>query len=149
VRLRRLVAAAAVAGTAAALAPASPAFATSAIRLGRIQYDSPGTDTRSNTSLNAEWVTIRNTGTHRVNLRGWTLRDTSSHVYTFGTTYYLRAGTSVRIHTGSGTNTATNRYWGRRAYVWNNDGDTAILRNASGTGIDRCTWGDGSGVTSC
>jgi hypothetical protein len=138
-----------MAAAVAAIAPASPAFAASAVKLGRIQYDSPGTDTRSNASLNAEWVTIRNTGTRRVNVKGWTLRDTSRHVYTFGSTFYLGAGSAVRIHTGSGTSTATNRYWGRRAYVWNNDGDTAILRNASGTGIDRCTWGDESGVTTC
>lgn len=152
-RARHLLAAGAAVAAAATLATTaltSPAIARSYwIQLGQIQYNSPGTDTGSNTSLNAEWVTIRNVSTHPVNLQGWTLRDTSRHVYTFGTTYYLAAGSSVRIHTGSGTNTATNRYWGRRAYVWNNTGDKAILRNAGGTTIDTCSWGDGSGLINC
>ena len=149
---RRLLAAVAAAGAAttlAAVAPASSAMASPIIKLGRIYYNSPGSDTGSNSSLNAEWVTIRNTGGHRVNLKGWTLRDTSSHVYHFSTTYYLAAGSSVRIHTGSGSNTATNRYWGMGWYVWNNSGDKAMLRNAYGTSIDSCSWGSSGSYIDC
>ena len=34
-------------------------------------------------------------------------------------------------------------------YIWNNNGDKAYLRNASGTLIDSCAWGDGKGYTYC
>ena len=150
VLLRRLAAVAGAAAVSCVLVPAAPALAASPVKLGRIYYDSPGTDTRSNTSLNAEWFTVRNTGTSRVNLAGWTVRDASTHVYHFVGTFYLAAGASVRVHTGKGTNTATNRYWGLGSYVWNNTGDKATLRNASGTWIDSCAWySTGVGYTYC
>jgi len=122
--------------------------ASAAIRITKVQYDSPGSDTGSNSSLNAEWVKIKNTGSHAKTLTGWTLRDTSSHVYHFGS-FRLGAGSSVQVHTGSGSNTRHDRYWGSGWYVWNNTGDTAKLKNRSGRLIDRCSWGDGSGVKYC
>jgi hypothetical protein len=71
--------------------------------------------------------------------RAWTIRDAASHVYKFGT-FRLRAGYTVTVHTGHGTNTAINRYWGSSAYLWNNDKDTATLKNASGVVTDRCSY---------
>jgi hypothetical protein len=47
---------------------------------------------------------------------GWTVEDLAGHVYTFGR-FTLRPGWKVVIHTGSGTNTSTGRYWGRDYYV--------------------------------
>ncbi|WP_411138114.1 lamin tail domain-containing protein [Streptomyces sp. C10] len=52
--------------------------------LGAIQYDSPGQDDRSTRSLNAEWVTVKNTGRLPVNIKGWPLSDKSGHSYRFG-----------------------------------------------------------------
>ena len=41
-------------------------------------------------------------------------------------------------------------YWGSGWYVWNNDdGDRATLKNASGTGIDRCGYAGGGAVKTC
>jgi hypothetical protein len=54
----------------------------------------------------------------------------------------------VKIHTGRGTNTQTNRYWGRRAYVWNT-GDRATLKNRAGTVIDRCSYSGGDTSVIC
>lgn len=127
---------------------AVPAQALAAVRLVKVQYDSPGSDSGSNSSLNAEYVVIKNTGNKARTLTGWTLRDTSSHVYKFGT-YKLRAGYTVTIHTGKGTNTAAHRYWGKGWYVWNNDGDKATLKNRAGSVIDRCSWSGGGTSTSC
>ena len=69
-------------------------------------------------------------------------------MYRFGT-FTLKAGASVRLHTGHGTNTATDRYWNQSQYVWNNTGDKAILKNKAGTRIDVCSWGNGPGSTTC
>ena len=130
----------AAAGCAVAVAvTALPADAAGAVQLGRIQYDAPGSDTSRNTSVNGEYVVIRNAGTTARSLKGWTVRDAARHVYTFGT-FTLGAGKSVVLRTGKGTNTSTTRYWGLGWHVWNNTGDTAYLRNAAGTAMDTCRW---------
>ena len=129
--MRRIVGSAVVglmvaAGVVAGMQPA--AAAGPAVRIVKVQYDSPGADTRSTASLNAEWVALRNMTGARVNLSGWTLRDAQNHVYTFGN-LTVAARATVYVHTGRGTNTAAHRYWGSGNYVWNNTGDRAILRN--------------------
>jgi Lamin Tail Domain len=116
------------------------------IQIHEIYFDSPGEDTGSNSSLNHEWVQLHNTSGHRITLTHWTLRDKANHVYRFGT-YKIKAHGSVTIHTGKGTNTQTNRYWGLSWYVWNNDGDRATLKDNNGNVIDRCSYsGSGSHV---
>ena len=53
---------AAVAIAALTLLPSAPAFAAGhRIQINEIYYNSPGTDTGSNSSLNAEWVRLYNT----------------------------------------------------------------------------------------
>lgn len=123
------------------LALSSPAMAaTPALRFHGTQYDSPGSDNRSNSSLNAEWISLINTGGKAVNLNGYTVRDKSNHVHKFGNVSIAAKGGRVWLHTGKGTNTKKDRYWGSGNYVWNNTGDTATLRNASGKQVDTCTW---------
>jgi hypothetical protein len=55
----------------------------------------------------------------------------------------------VTIHTGKGTNTQTNRYWGLGGYVWNNDGDRATLKDNNGNVIDRCSYSGGGSHVFC
>lgn len=112
----------------------------SQVVLGAIHYDSPGRDNRSNVSLNAEWVTVVNTGRGAVNLSGWTLSDESHHTYRF-TRLWLAGRSAVRVHTGVGRDTAANVYQDRRAYVWNNDHDTATLRDSHGRIANSKSWG--------
>jgi hypothetical protein len=132
----------------AAIAVAGPAeAATPTLRFHGAQYDSPGSDTRSAASLDNEWVSLVNSGTKAVNLNHYTIRDKSNHVYTFGNVSIAGMGGRLWLHTGKGTNTTTNRFWGSGNYVWNNTGDTAYLRNASGTAVDSCTWKQKSGRT--
>ena len=132
----------AVGGPAAVAAPAAHR-APSPVVIAEIFYNSPGSDHGSNQSLNAEWVKLRNRTGHRVSLDGWTLRDTAHHVYHF-VGYSLRAHGTVRIHTGSGRDTQRNLFQNRGWYVWNNDGDTAILRGPAGNVRDRCSYSDPS-----
>ena len=138
-RVPLLAAATLVAASTSLALGTAPASAAGAIQFGRAQYDSPGSDTRTNTSLNAEYIVIKNLGTTNRSLRGWTVRDASNHVYTFGT-YTLAAGRSVTLHTGKGTNTAAHRYWGSGSYIWNNPADKALLRTPTGTAADACSW---------
>ncbi|MFB7739953.1 lamin tail domain-containing protein [Streptomyces sp. NPDC056112] len=124
---------------AGSLLVATPAQAAGSVHLTKIYYNSPGPDTRSNASLNAEYVVIKNSTSKAVSLKGWTLSDASSHRYTFGT-FTLKAGASVTVHTGKGTNTAAHVYQQRAAYVWNNDKDKATLKTAAGKTQDTCSY---------
>ncbi|MGQ4331115.1 lamin tail domain-containing protein [Streptomyces hayashii] len=110
------------------------------VEISAVQADSPGRDDRSNRSLNKEWVELTNTTRQSVNLDGWTLADDSGHRYTFDH-YRLAGRATVRVHTGVGRDTRTDLYQDRRAYVWNNDRDTATLRNDHGRLVDDSSWG--------
>ncbi|WP_449064532.1 lamin tail domain-containing protein [Planomonospora algeriensis] len=127
---------------AAVLAPALPAHAAAvpAIQIARVYYDSPGTDRRSNTSLNGEYVTVKNTTRRAIDLAGWTIRDKTGYTYTVGDDVLLGAGKKLTLRTGQGRDTATTLYWGRRAYVWNNDRDTAYVRRPDGRLVDSCVY---------
>ena len=126
----------------------SPAQAAGAIQFSGAQYNSPGSDTGSNSSLNGEWVRITNSSSAARVLTGWKLRDVTGYLFTFPT-FTLGAGKSVKVHTGKGTNTRTDLYWRMTKYVWNNTGDRATLMNKSGVVIDTCSWGNGPGYISC
>ena len=127
---------------------ATPAHAAGDVQLLKAQYDSPGKDDRSNTSLNAEFIVLKNSGTSSVSLEGWTLHDVTGYRYDF-LDIRIGAGQKLRVHTGRGTDTGHDVYWNRGAYVWNNTGDKATLVKPSGAVKDTCKWGDGDGVVSC
>ncbi|WP_433259425.1 lamin tail domain-containing protein (plasmid) [Streptosporangium sp. CA-135522] len=97
-------------------------------------------DRRSNASLNGEYVTIRNTTRTAIDLTGWSLRDKTGYVYTFGDDVLLAAGKRLTLRTGQGRDSATTLYWGRRQYVWNNDTDAASLRRPDARLIDTCAY---------
>jgi Lamin Tail Domain len=121
-----------------------PASASGGVRIKEIYYNSPGSDTGSNTSLNAEWELLHNSASKAISMKGWTLRDTSSHVYHFPSTFKLGGGHAVKVHTGKGSNTSSNLYWGSGSYIWNNDKDTATLKRSNGTVADKCSYNNSS-----
>ena len=86
----------------------------------------------SRKNLTDEYIVLENAGTAQVELSGWTVQDEAGHTYTFPD-YTLGAGERVTLHTGSGTDTASDLYWGAGAPVWNNAGDTIIVETADGT----------------
>ncbi|TKA06305.1 lamin tail domain-containing protein [Actinacidiphila oryziradicis] len=126
-----------------ALLTAAPAEAAGSVHLTKIYYDSPGKDTGSNASLNAEYVQIKNTTSKAASLKGWVLVDASSHKYTFGA-FSLGAGKTVTVRTGKGSNTTGTKYQNRKWYVWNNTKDKATLKKASGAVADTCAYNNGS-----
>ena len=81
---------------------------------------------------NDEYVTVENTGDSEVDLSGWTVRDEAGHSYTFAAGTTLAPGGRVTLHTGTGDDDRTERYWGASGPVWNNDGDTVILADRDG-----------------
>lgn len=125
----------------AAAQPWTPAAVVTGhrVQIYKIYYNSPGPDTGSNRSLNHEWVKLHNTSGSNIRLKNWTLRDRAGHVFTFPT-FTLGAHSYVKIRTGRGTDTATNLYWGRRWYIWNNTGDRAKLEDSHGGKVDSCSY---------
>ena len=99
------------------------------LRVADVTADPDGPD---GDDLNGETVTLENAGEENVSLDGWTLADAAGHTYTFSAVT-LAPGDRVTVHTGSGSDTATDRYWGAGSPLWNNDGDTVIVRDDSGS----------------
>lgn len=146
--LARAVAGAAVTGAVVAGVAVPADAAAGSVHFSMVYYNSPGSDRGGNTSLNAEWVRVKNTTSKTTTLTGWTIRDRSTHVYRFPT-FTLKPGRSVTLHTGKGRNTSTDLYWNQSWYVWNNDGDKATLKNASGATKDTCSWSGGGASKTC
>ena len=130
------------------------ANAASTVYIYKVYFDSPGSDTGSNSSLNAEYVVIRNGDNVSHSVSGWTVRDRAGHRYTFPDGFRLGAGKQAIIHTGKGTSyttsSSTHLYQGRGWYVWNNTGDKVILRRADGSLKDTCSYpGEGASKYYC
>ncbi|MFI0167232.1 lamin tail domain-containing protein [Streptomyces sp. NPDC017082] len=139
VRLRAALPALAGAALLTGTLLSTPAEAAGGVRIHHVWFDSPGSDNRSNKSLNAEWVQLKNTSGSAVSLKGWVLQDASRHKYVFPNVK-IGAGKYLKVHTGSGSDSAADKYQDRRAYVWNNDKDTATLTKANGTKAASCSW---------
>jgi hypothetical protein len=122
---------------------AGTADAAGCVKIYRIYYDPPGSDTRTNSQLNAEWIQLKSNCSANKSITGWRIRDKANHWYTFGSKT-LAPGAKVTVHTGSGSDTSAHKYQDRGWYVWNNDGDKAFLYNASGTLVKTCLYGGGS-----
>ncbi|MCG5220200.1 lamin tail domain-containing protein [Streptosporangium sp. KLBMP 9127] len=125
----------------ASLAVAVPADAAAVpkIQFTKAYFDSPGSDRGGNSSLNGEYVVLKNTTRATVNLQGWLLRDVNGFKYVFGPVK-LKPGKQLTVRSGQGGDTSTTVYWNRKWYVWNNDQDTASLYNVGRNRVDSCTW---------
>ncbi|SDT31304.1 lamin tail domain-containing protein [Microlunatus soli] len=122
------------------IATTSNADAASKLRFTKLYADSPGTDRGSNKSLNAEYVVVKNTGSSKIKIAGYKIKDKAGHTFVFPKGFVLKARRSVTVHTGRGTNTGSHLYWKQRWYVWNNTTDTAYLLNTRGSRLDTCTF---------
>ena len=99
-------------------------------------YDAAGND---HYNLNDEYIVLKNIGGTSINLEGGIMKDKENHTYVFPS-FELLPGATVTIRTGSGTDTATDLYWGSKRAIWNNKGDTAYLYDANGDLVDTKSW---------
>ncbi len=68
-------------------------------------------------ALASEIVTVQNNGVTPLVLTGWMLKDGQGSAYTFPQ-ITLYPGGMVQVHSGPGTNTAADLFWGLSAPVW-------------------------------
>jgi len=95
--------------------------------IDRVRADAAGDD-RDN--LNGEYVVFRNAGAEPLEMGGWTVSDDADHSYTVPDGFTLGPDETVTLHTGSGTDTDTDLYWGSGRPIWNNGGDTVTVTDA-------------------
>lgn len=80
--------------------------------------------------IDQESLTLTNTGSGLVDLRGWVLSDEEGSTYRFAR-LTLWPGGSVSVHSRSGDDDPTNLFWGRSESVWV-PGELARLVDANG-----------------
>jgi LysM repeat protein len=80
-------------------------------------------------SLTTEQVILTNLS-GQVNMAGWTMTDGEGNQFTFPSLSLLSKG-EVIVHTGKGTNTPTDLYWGETEPRWAT-GKVAYLRDPGG-----------------
>ena len=118
----------------------------SRIIIEHINHNPQGRD--ASNKLNEEFVVLENAGTEKISLAGWTLTDETAtgarrHIYKFPQTVSLSSREKAYVHTGSGEDLFEEGkpskwilHWGRHAFVWNNEGDTATLFDDEGNEVD-------------
>ncbi len=99
------------------------------LSIAEINADAEGDD-REN--LNDEYVVFENMGSEPLDLSGWTVEDAAGRSYTFPAGVEVEPNATITLRTGSGTDTETELFWGSGSPVWNNDGDTVIVRDDDG-----------------
>lgn len=91
-------------------------------------------------SANDEFVVFKNVGRKPLDLTGWSISDEANQSYLVPR-FTLPPEKSFTLYTGPGKNTDQALYWGLRKTVWNKDGDTVIVKDASGHYVAAYTYG--------
>ena len=65
-----------------------------------------------------EQVILANEGVNPFSLQGWQLQRADGPTYTFGSDVPLFPGGSIRLHSGAGTDTSIDFYWGLAEATW-------------------------------
>jgi micrococcal nuclease len=99
----------------------------------RVVADAPGDD-RENP--NGEYVVLANRAADPLSVGNWTVSDAADHTYTFLPDVTIPAGGSIRLYSGSGTDSATE-FYRSEGPIWNNGGDTVSVRAENGTVVAR------------
>ena len=88
--------------------------------------------------LVAEEVVLVNEGAHPVDLSGWVLVSvTGNQRFTFPAGTVLRPGSRLVVRSGPNAASGPGVLVWTRAYIWNNQGDSAELRDAAGRLVAR------------
>ncbi len=90
--------------------------------------------------MNDEYVVLKNAGDGTLDLSGWTVSDDGGHTYRVPSGVTLAGGETLTLYTGSGADSGSELYWGSDGAVWNNGGDTVVVRDASGDVVVRAEY---------
>jgi len=109
---------------------------------GSVVVQSVNADARGSDydNLNDEYVVFENPESNGVDLTGYAVEDEAGNRYEFPDGVTLAGGATVTLHTGSGTDTDTDRYWGSGSPVWNNAGDTVFVFDDTGSQVSSYSY---------
>jgi competence protein ComEC len=100
----------------------------SPLEIVTVTYNAPGND--DNNNLNEEYVVFKVLVS--TNLLGYAIEDEYGHRYDFPDRTFEK-GQTFTLHSGEGTDTQTDLYWGARgSAIWNNDSDTVKVLDPGG-----------------
>lgn len=110
---------------------------TGPFKITTLHADAKGDD-RFN--LNDEYVRVVNLEERPMNLKGFRISDRYGHTYSFPSAILLPGHTAL-LFTGQGKDLLDPRdqvklYWNSDWPIWNNEGDTAFLRDPEGRLVD-------------
>lgn len=74
-----------------------------------------------------DWVRIKNNSTQTVDLTDWWVKTSRHWHYYFPDGTLLPAGATIRLWTGTGTDTSTNLYWGLPSPIFKATGEIVQL----------------------
>jgi len=83
-----------------------------------------------------EYLTFRNTGDEALDLSGWVVENEDGQRFVFPEGFTL-ADENVTLYSGSGSDTESDLYWGATDGVWDDDGDTIVVKTADGQEVLR------------
>jgi micrococcal nuclease len=107
----------------------------SPLKIVRVEYDPPGDDTLD---LDQEYIAFQVLVAG--SLRGYAVEDESGKHFDFPDRVYQK-GQTITLHSGRGTDTATDLYWGvSGSAIWNNDGDTVKVLDPQGHVVESCNY---------
>lgn len=109
---------------------ATPESGDGKLTVRNVHEDAAGND---HENLNDEYIEFENVGDQALDLTGWSVEDEAEHTYYFPDGFALESDAVVSLRTGSGSDTDTDLYWGSDRAIWNNDGDTIIVKDENGT----------------
>lgn len=110
---------------------------TGPFKITTLHADAKGDD-RFN--LNGEYVRVANLEERPMNFKGFRISDCYGHTYSFPSAILLPGHTAL-LFTGQGKDLLDPRdqvklYWNSDWPIWNNEGDTAFLRDPEGRLVD-------------
>ncbi len=94
-----------------------------------VHADAAGND---HENRNDEYIVLTNRDNRTLALGGWTVSDAAGHTYQFPDGVTLEPEATLTLYTGGGANGAGELYWGAGGAIWNNGGDTVVVRDAGG-----------------
>ncbi|WP_326594911.1 lamin tail domain-containing protein [Streptomyces sp. NBC_01803] len=97
----------------------------------------------ASTGQSDEFVEILNRGAEPANISGWTLSaDDAGQDFTFPPGTALEPGRRIRVHTNEVRPEDGGHSFGIGRPIWNNEGDTARLRDTNGNAVSVFAYGD-------
>jgi competence protein ComEC len=110
-----------------------PPATTGNVAITNIFYDGTGS------SEPDEYVEIKNEDNKSIQLQNWTLRDNANHIFTFPS-FVMTPGKVCRVYTNEYHSEWCGFDYHSGSPIWNNDGDTAYLKDAMGNLISQYTY---------